>query len=125
MRSGYAYLIAAVAADSGLLFGFATAVINGALLFLREELGLSTRGTEVATSSLLVGCAIGAAFAGWLTDRLGRKRILIVSALLFAVSAVGAAVPRHLGIDARTAIQGFVQTRQDHDCRSFGGDAYS
>lgn len=97
MSSRYAYLIAAVAAVSGLLFGFDTAVINGALIFLRQELGLSTRGTEVATSSLLVGCAIGAAFAGWLTDRLGRKRILIVSALLFAVSAVGAALPRNLG----------------------------
>jgi sugar porter (SP) family MFS transporter len=97
MSSRYAYLIAAVAAVSGLLFGFDTAVINGALIFLRQELGLSTRETEVATSSLLVGCAIGAAFAGWLTDRLGRKRILIVSALLFAASAVGAAVPRNLG----------------------------
>ena len=51
----------------------------------------------MATSSLLVGCAIGAAFAGWLTDRFGRKRILIVSALLFAASAIGAAVPRNLG----------------------------
>ena len=97
MSSRYAYLIAAVAAISGLLFGFDTAVINGALIFLRQELALSTRGTELATSSLLVGCAIGAAFAGWLTDRLGRKRILIVSALLFAASAVGAAVPRNLG----------------------------
>jgi sugar porter (SP) family MFS transporter len=97
MSSRYAYLIAAVAAVSGLLFGFDTAVINGALIFLRQELSLSTRGTEMATSSLLVGCAVGAALAGWLTDRLGRKRILIVSALLFAASAVGAAVPRHLG----------------------------
>jgi sugar porter (SP) family MFS transporter len=97
MGSRYAYLIAAVAAISGLLFGFDTAVINGALIFLRQELALSTRATELATSSLLLGCAIGAAFAGWLTDRWGRKRILIVSALLFAASAVGAAVPRHLG----------------------------
>jgi sugar porter (SP) family MFS transporter len=97
MSSRYAYLIAAVAAISGLLFGFDTAVINGALIFLRQELALSTRGTEIATSSLLVGCAVGAAFAGWLTDRWGRKRILIVSALLFAASAVGAAVPRSLG----------------------------
>jgi len=92
----FAYLVAAVAAVSGLLFGFDTAVINGALIFLRADLGLSTRATEVATSSLLVGCALGAALAGWLTDRLGRKRILIVSALLFAASAVGAAVPRVL-----------------------------
>ena len=96
MGSRYAYLIATVAAISGLLFGFDTAVINGALIFLRQELSLSTRGTEVATSSLLVGCALGAALAGWLTDRWGRKRILIASAVLFAASSVGAAVPRHL-----------------------------
>ena len=77
MSGRYAYLIAAVAAISGLLFGFDTAVINGALLFLRQDLQLSTRGTEIATTSaLLFGCAAGAAFAGWLTDRLGRKRIL-------------------------------------------------
>jgi len=97
MSSRYAYLIAAVAAISGLLFGFDTAVINGALIFLRQELSLSTRETEIATSSLLAGCAAGAALAGWLTDRWGRKRILIASAVLFAASAVGAAVPRHLG----------------------------
>jgi sugar porter (SP) family MFS transporter len=96
MSSRYAYLIAAVAAISGLLFGFDTAVINGALLFLREDLQLSTHGTEIATSSLLFGCAAGAAFAGWLTDRFGRKRILVVAALLFAASAVGAAIPRSL-----------------------------
>ena len=96
MSTRFAYLIAAVAAISGLLFGFDTAVINGALIFLRADLALDTRGTELATSSLLVGCALGAAVAGWLTDRLGRKKMLIVSALLFAASAVGAAVPRTL-----------------------------
>ncbi len=97
MSSRYAYLIAAVAAISGLLFGFDTAVINGALIFLRQELSLSTRDTEIATSSLLAGCAAGAALAGWLTDRWGRKRILVASAVLFAASSLGAALPRHLG----------------------------
>jgi sugar porter (SP) family MFS transporter len=96
MSSRYAYLIAAVAAISGLLFGFDTAVINGALIFLRQDLRLGTQGTEEAATALLVGCAIGAAVAGWLTDRLGRKRILIVSAVLFAASSIGAAVPRAL-----------------------------
>ena len=96
MTSRYPYLIAAVAAVSGLLFGFDTAVINGALIFLREELDLTTKGIEIATSSLLVGCAVGAGLAGVLTDRFGRKRLLIVSALLFALSAVGAAIPRAL-----------------------------
>jgi sugar porter (SP) family MFS transporter len=97
VSSRYPYVIAAVAAVSGLLFGFDTAVINGALIFLRDELALTTKGTEVATTSLLVGCAVGAGVAGMLTDRFGRKRLLIVSALLFAASAVGAAVPRGLG----------------------------
>jgi sugar porter (SP) family MFS transporter len=97
VNARYAYLIAAVAAVSGLLFGFDTAVINGALIFLRQDLRLGTQGTEGAATALLVGCAIGAAVAGWLTDRLGRTRILIVSALLFAASAVGAALPRALG----------------------------
>jgi sugar porter (SP) family MFS transporter len=97
VSSRYPYLIAAVAAVSGLLFGFDTAVINGALIFLREELGLTTKGTEIAATSLLVGCALGAAGAGMLTDRFGRKRLLIVSAVLFAASAVGAALPRGLG----------------------------
>ena len=96
MTSRYPYLIAAVAAISGLLFGFDTAVINGALIFLRDELDLNTRGTEVAATSLLVGCAVGAGFAGVLTDRFGRRWLLILSALLFATSAVGAAVPRTL-----------------------------
>jgi sugar porter (SP) family MFS transporter len=96
MSSRYPYLIAAVAAVSGLLFGFDTAIINGALLFLRADLALTTRGTEVAATSLLVGCAVGAGAAGWLTDRLGRKRLLIATALLFAASAVGAALPRTL-----------------------------
>jgi sugar porter (SP) family MFS transporter len=97
MRSRYPYFIAAVAAMSGLLFGFDTAVINGALIFLRAELDLTTKGTEIAATSLLVGCALGAAFAGTLTDRFGRKRLLTISALLFAASAVGAALPRALG----------------------------
>jgi sugar porter (SP) family MFS transporter len=96
MASRYAYLFAAVAAISGLLFGFDTAVINGALIFLRQDLRLGTADTEKAATALLVGCAAGAAAAGWLTDRLGRRRILVVSALLFAVSSVGAAVPRSL-----------------------------
>jgi sugar porter (SP) family MFS transporter len=96
VTSRHAYLIAAVAAISGLLFGFDTAVINGALIFLRQDFQLSTQGTELATSSLLFGCAAGAACAGWLTDRFGRKHLLIVSALLFAASAVGAALPRTL-----------------------------
>lgn len=92
----FVYLTSIVAATSGLLFGFDIAVINGAIIFLREQFGLTEFQTEVAASSLLIGCVFGASIAGWLSDRFGRRRILIVSALLFAGSALGAALPRNL-----------------------------
>ncbi len=96
VSAAYAYLVSIVAATSGLLFGFDIAVINGAIIFLREQFRLSEFQTEVAASSLLVGCVAGASVAGWLSDRLGRRRILIFSAVLFGVSAIGAALPRAL-----------------------------
>jgi SP family arabinose:H+ symporter-like MFS transporter len=92
----FVYFTSIVAATSGLLFGFDIAVINGAIIFLREQFGLTEFQTEVAASSLLIGCVFGASIAGWLSDRFGRRRILIVSALLFAGSAIGAALPRNL-----------------------------
>jgi sugar porter (SP) family MFS transporter len=92
----YAYLIATVAAVAGLLFGFDIAVINGAIVFLREQFALSDVETEIAAGSLLLGCAIGAAFAGFLSDRFGRKKILICAAVLFALSSIATALPRQL-----------------------------
>jgi MFS transporter, SP family, arabinose:H+ symporter len=89
----YAYVVCAVAALAGLLFGFDVAVINGALIFLREQFHLSDLQTEFAASSLLVGCIAGASIAGWLSDRYGRRIVLSASALLFGVSSVGAAIP--------------------------------
>jgi SP family arabinose:H+ symporter-like MFS transporter len=92
----YVYLVSTVAAVSGLLFGFDIAVINGAIILLRQQFGLSDGQTEFAASSLLVGCVFGASVAGWLSDRYGRRIVLIVSALLFAASALGAAAPSNL-----------------------------
>lgn len=94
--SGYVYWIAGVAATAGLLFGFDIAVINGALVFLRRQLQLTELGTEVAAASLLLGCAVGAGMAGWLSDRFGRRRMLLLAAFLFAVSSLAAALPRNL-----------------------------
>ncbi len=90
----FAYRVCAVAALAGLLFGFDIAVINGALVFLRDQFHLTDLETEFAASSLLFGCIAGAAVAGSLTDRYGRRRILSLSALLFALSSAGAALPR-------------------------------
>jgi MFS transporter, SP family, arabinose:H+ symporter len=92
----FVYLTALVAATSGLLFGFDIAVINGAIIFLRDEFQLTEMQTEFAASSLLFGCIFGAAMAGWLSDKFGRRRLLMICATLFAVSALGAAIPRNL-----------------------------
>ncbi len=94
---GYVYGIAAVAAISGFLFGFDTAVINGALVFLKEQMRLSDVQTEIAAGSLLAGCILGASASGTFTDRFGRRRILLAAALLFCVSSLGTALPRTLG----------------------------
>jgi len=88
---GYVVLLATTTAISGFLFGFDTAVINGVLLLLRRQFTLSNLQTEVAASSLLLGCLLGAAGASMIGDRYGRKKSLIASSILFALSALGAA----------------------------------
>ncbi|MDZ7638386.1 MAG: sugar porter family MFS transporter [Bryobacterales bacterium] len=92
---GFVYFVSLVAATSGLLFGFDIAVINGAILFLRQQFALTEFQTEAAASSLLFGCVLGAIVAG-LSDRFGRRKILLFSAALFGLSAIGAALPRTL-----------------------------
>jgi sugar porter (SP) family MFS transporter len=67
-------------------------VINGVLLFLQRQFALSNLQTEVAASALLVGCLIGAAGASLVGDRIGRRKSLILAAILFALSTVGAAL---------------------------------
>ena len=88
----YVYLLTTVAALGGLLFGYDTAVIAGAIKFLKLRFTLDEIGEGWAVASILVGCMVGAALAGVLSDRLGRKRVLLLSALLFALSSVGAAL---------------------------------
>ncbi len=92
----YLYLPAAVAAIGGLLFGFDTAVINGAIVFLKSQFSLTDSQTEIAASSLLLGCVIGASLAALTSDRFGRKRVLLAAAALFTVSSLGSALPRDL-----------------------------
>ena len=94
LRFGSIYRIAATAATAGLLFGFDTAVINGALLSLRSHFALSEVQVEFAASSLLYGCFAGALGAGWLSDRYGRRSVLRVSGVLFLLSAIFAAIPQ-------------------------------
>lgn len=92
--TGYLAGICLVATLGGLLFGYDTAVISGAIGFLSERFGLDSTATGWAASSALVGCIVGVALAGEVADRLGRKRALVLAAILFLVSAVGTALPR-------------------------------
>ncbi len=92
----YVLFVTFVAALGGLLFGFDTAVIAGGMRFLKGHFGLNSFQEGFAVSILLVGCIFGAAFAGALSDRLGRRRLLLLSAVLFGISAVGAALSQNL-----------------------------
>ncbi len=83
-------MIVAAAALGGFLFGFDTAVINGAVDALRDSFGLSAAWTGFAVSCALLGSALGAWYAGRLADRYGRVRTMQVAAVLLAVSALGA-----------------------------------
>jgi MFS transporter, SP family, sugar:H+ symporter len=84
--------LAAAAALGGFLFGYDSAVINGAVTGIQDRfrVGATETGTVVAVA--LLGSAFGAAFAGRLADRLGRTRVMQIAAALFAVSAVGSAL---------------------------------
>ena len=88
----YLFGISLVAAMGGFLFGFDTAVISGTVGFVKEKFMLDTVMEGWFVSSALLGCIIGVAFAGILADKFGRKIILILSALLFAISAIGCTI---------------------------------
>lgn len=85
----YLCVIALIAAMGGLLFGFDTAVISGAVGFLEKQYQLDAMSLGWVVSSALLGCIIGAGFAGALSDRHGRRGMLVLSAILFLLSAVG------------------------------------
>jgi sugar porter (SP) family MFS transporter len=86
---GRAVLLAAVAALGGFLFGFDTAVINGAVLAIRDTFGMGAGLTGFVVASALLGCAVGPWLAGKLADRIGRIRVMVLAAMLFFLSAIG------------------------------------
>ncbi|WP_255575996.1 sugar porter family MFS transporter [Aestuariivivens sp. NBU2969] len=88
-------LICFVASLGGVLFGFDTAVISGTFTFVESYFSLSKIEVGWFASSALVGAIAGAAIAGALSDKYGRKPVLMVAALLFFVSAFGSAIPQH------------------------------
>lgn len=94
----YIVKLTVVAALGGLLFGYDTAVIAGAIGFLQEKFDLSPAMTGWAASSAIWGCVLGAMLAGYASDKWGRKKILLLTALLFSLSAVWSALVNDLSI---------------------------
>jgi sugar porter (SP) family MFS transporter len=84
----YVYIAAIFAAIGGLLFGYDTGVISGALIFIKRSFGLSIFQQELAVSSVLVGAAVLAITGGSLSDRFGRRRMLLITSVVFIAGAL-------------------------------------
>lgn len=87
--TAYLIFIALAAALGGFLFGYDTAVISGTITLVKSQFDLNLAMEGWFVSSALLGCIAGVAFAGELSDRLGRKKALLASSLLFFISALG------------------------------------
>jgi SP family galactose:H+ symporter-like MFS transporter len=88
----FVYLAAAISALGGMLFGYDIGVISGAILFIKKDFSLSPGMEEIVVSSVLLGSLLGAVGGGILADRLGRRRLLIITAVVFGLGAIGAAL---------------------------------
>ncbi|SEP04750.1 sugar porter family MFS transporter [Aquisalimonas asiatica] len=91
-RSLYIFVICCIAALGGFLFGFDSGVINGTVDGLQTAFDSDAAGTGFNVASMLLGCAVGAFFAGRLADRFGRRTLLIVAAIFFLISAWGSGI---------------------------------
>ncbi|MEU0394455.1 sugar porter family MFS transporter [Streptomyces sp. NPDC006208] len=88
--------LAAAAAMGGFLFGYDSAVINGAVVAIRDRFDVGSELLAQVIAAALIGCAIGAATAGRIADRIGRIRVMQIASVLFIASALGSALPTAL-----------------------------
>ncbi|MET9437429.1 sugar porter family MFS transporter [Streptomyces sp. NPDC006551] len=90
---GHVIFITASAAMGGFLFGYDSSVINGAVEAIRDRYDIGSGTLAQVIAIALIGCAIGAATAGRMADKIGRIRCMQIAAVLFSISAVGSALP--------------------------------
>ncbi|MGZ7095942.1 MAG: sugar porter family MFS transporter [Methanobacterium sp.] len=84
----FVIVAAVITAIGGLLFGYDTGVISGAILFIREAFALTTTSQEIVVSAVLIGAVIGASVSGVLADKYGRRIMIIVASIIFGVGAI-------------------------------------
>jgi SP family galactose:H+ symporter-like MFS transporter len=93
----FVYAAVAIAALGGLLFGYDTGVISGAILFIKVDFSLSPMMEEIVVSAVLMGAVLGAGAGGALTGRFGRRKLIILAGIIFTLSAIGTALAPSVG----------------------------
>ncbi len=92
----FLYIVALISALGGMLFGYDTGVVSGAILFINEQFMLSPITEELVVSAVLIGALAGAAFGGTLADSTGRRRVIILAAAIFIIGSVTAALAQNI-----------------------------
>ena len=91
-------IIAIIAAFAGILFGYDTGVISGAILFIRDEFHLTPQMNGLIVSAVLLGALLGAILSGQLSDYFGRKRLLIADAIIFIIGTLGSSLATDISL---------------------------
>lgn len=91
-NSSFIYLISAIAAIAGMLFGYDTGVISGAILFIEKDFALSPVDVGFVVSAVLLGALIGSSMSGRACDYLGRRKALMIACFIFIIASVGSAL---------------------------------
>ncbi len=84
----FIYLATIITAVGGMLFGYDTGIISSAILYLKQQFHMSPTLEEAVVSAVLIGAVIGAACSGYLADKYGRRRVIIIAALIFVLSSI-------------------------------------
>jgi SP family galactose:H+ symporter-like MFS transporter len=87
-RNMFVIIVAAITAIGGMLFGYDTGVISGAILFIRSAFSLTSTSQEIVVSAVLIGAVIGASISGTLADKYGRRIMIIIAAIIFGAGAI-------------------------------------